>query len=41
MPADPLLPFRNMKNQGWFDSGEKRGEYALNHVGEGRIGNKK
>jgi len=40
VPADPLLPFRNGKNQGWFDSGAKRGEYTLNHIGEGRVGKK-
>jgi len=41
IPADPLLPFRNMRTQGWFDLGEKRGEYTLNHVGEGKVGNQK
>ncbi len=37
VPKDAAKPLRNMKSRGWFSKGRARGEYAINHVGEGVI----
>jgi hypothetical protein len=32
-PKDITQPLRDMKTQGWFDSGTTRGSYAINQIG--------
>jgi hypothetical protein len=37
VPADAAKPFRNAKTQGWFGAGKERGEFSINHIGEGVV----
>lgn len=39
VPKDALMPFRNLKQSGWVGKGAARGEYSINHVGEGVVNN--
>ncbi len=36
-PADASRPLRSMKASGWFDKGNEKGAYAINHVGENEV----
>jgi hypothetical protein len=36
-PADASSPLRSMKRSGWFEKGEEKGSYAINHVGENQV----
>lgn len=38
-PRDITQPLRDMKTQGWFDSGSTRGTYAINRIGLNEVNN--